>query len=84
MGRSDVYGRVSAICLGLELAQHCWIDWALALDRMREWRAGETIVRVDGQIAGQQFLCDEIEDCTVHVLDHCAQVRTIGWHCVYI
>ena len=37
-------------------------------------KTGETILRVDGQIAGQQFLCDEIEDCTVHVLDHCAQV----------
>ena len=37
-------------------------------------KTGETILRVDGQIAGQQFLCDEIEDCTVHVLGHCAQV----------
>ena len=71
--------------MGPELAQHCRIQltglWAL--DRPREWRAGETIVRVDGQIAGQQFLCDEIEDCTVHVLDHCAQVRTIDWHSAF-
>ena len=72
--------------MGLELAQHCRIDLTglPALDCTREWRAGETIVRVDGQIAGQQFLCDEIEDCTVHVLDHCAQVRAIGWHSAYI
>ena len=37
-------------------------------------KCGETIERVDGQIAGQQFLVDEAEDCTIHVLDHCAQV----------
>ena len=35
---------------------------------------GQTIVRHSGQIAGQQFLIDGIKDCTVHVLDHCAQV----------
>ena len=34
----------------------------------------QTIVRHSGQIAGQQFLIDGIKDCTVHVLDHCAQV----------
>ena len=37
-------------------------------------KQGETIVRTAGMIAGQQFLCDGIENCTIHVLDHCAQV----------
>ena len=30
--------------------------------------------RTPGQIDGQQFIVDGIEDCTVEVLDHCAQV----------
>lgn len=43
-------------------------------------KSGETIVRVDSQIAGQQFLVDEAEDCTIHVLDHCAQVTVDSAH----
>ena len=35
---------------------------------------GETVRRTPGQIAGQQFIVDGIEDCVVEVLDHCAQV----------
>ena len=37
-------------------------------------KTGELIVRHGGQIAGQQFVIDTVEDCTIHVLDHCAQV----------
>jgi hypothetical protein len=33
-----------------------------------------TLTRLVTQIAGQQFICDGIEDCKIHVLDHCAQV----------
>jgi hypothetical protein len=33
--------------------------------------------RTPGQIAGQQFIVDGLEDCVVEVLDHCAQVCTM-------
>jgi hypothetical protein len=39
--------------------------------------SGETVRRTPGQIAGQQFIVDGLEDCVVEVLDHCAQVCTM-------
>ena len=37
-------------------------------------KTGETIIRAPGSIGGQQFIGDGLTDCTVRVLDHCAQV----------
>lgn len=36
--------------------------------------AGELVRRDPGQIGGQQFIVDGVEDCVVEVLDHTAQV----------
>ena len=37
-------------------------------------RNGEKLVKKPGEIGGQQFILEDLEDCEVLLLDHCAQV----------
>ena len=37
-------------------------------------RKGEKLVKKPGEIGGQQFILEDLEDCEVLLLDHCAQV----------
>ena len=37
-------------------------------------RKGEKLVKKPGEIGGQQFILEDLDDCEVLLLDHCAQV----------
>ena len=37
-------------------------------------RKGEKLVKKPGEIGGQQFILEDLKDCEVLLLDHCAQV----------
>ena len=43
-------------------------------DYMFKGRSGETLVRNPGQVDGQQFVVEEVEDCDLWLLDHSATV----------
>ena len=45
-------------------------------DFMFTQKNGETLVKQDGQLEGAPFNIRFLEDCTVHLLDHTAQVTT--------
>ena len=39
-------------------------------------KEGETLTKLPGDINGIQFMIKDLQDCTVYLLDHSAQVST--------
>jgi len=35
------------------------------------------VQKAPGSLAGQQFIIEDVNDCTIEVLDHCSQVTVV-------
>ena len=47
-------------------------------DYMFTKKKGEELIKKPGDVNGLQFVINYLEDCTVYILDHSAQVNIFG------